>query len=273
MSEIDLADKGLSRLLENLGAQPMFVSSRLIIASNIGQSKPTEQELDRLVEYTPDSTNLVLIDTKVDKRTAVFKRLSKLKQAKEFTQLAMPQLVSWVKNEAKSAGLTLADGDAQYLVERGGEDQWKLHNDIQKLASYGGKITKNEINKLVSPSLENSAFDLAEALVQKDLKRVLNLYEQLLLDGQADPAILGAIIYQYRMILLVKINSTELNKAYSASPYALQKAQRISQSIALEDIREVYKQLRDADMATKTGQLGSQEAMKQLFYSLCNRQS
>lgn len=270
---LDLAEKGLDSLLENIGALPMFVSSRLIIATNISLAKPTEQQLSKLIEATPESTNLVLIDPNADKRTVVFKRLSKIKQAKEFKQLARPQLIKWVLKEANTTGLAMGDNEAQYLVDRGGEDQWKLHNDIQKLAGYGGKITKTTIDNLVSPSLDNTAFDLADALVTKDLGRVLNLYEQLLLGGQADPAILGAIIYQYRMILLNKLDSSELVNAYGASAYSLQKARQISSNIDLEDIRYIYQQIREADMATKTGVLSSNEAMKQMFYRLCNRQS
>lgn len=271
--QLDLAEKGLDNLLENIGALPMFVSSRLIITTNISLAKPTEQQLNKLIEATPESTNLVLIDPNADKRTVVFKRLSKIKQAKEFKQLARPELIKWVLKEANSAGLAMGDNEAQYLVDRGGEDQWKLHNDIQKLAGYGGKITKSTIENLVSPSLENTAFDLADALVRKDLGRVLNLYEKLLLDGQADPAIFGAIIYQYRMIVLNKLDSSELVKAYGASAYSLQKARQISSNIDLEDIRYIYQQIREADMATKTGVLSSNEAMKQMFYRLCNRQS
>jgi DNA polymerase-3 subunit delta len=271
--QLDLAEKGLDSLIENIEALPMFVSSRLIIATNISLAKPTEQQLNKIIEATPESTNLVLIDPDVDKRTMVFKRLSKIKQAKEFRQLARPQLIQWVLKEANLANLSLAENEAQYLIERGGEDQWRLYNDIQKLSSYGGKITKRIIDNLVSPSLDNTAFDLADALVKKDLRRALNLYQQLLLDGQADPAILGAIIYQYRMILLSKLASSELVKAYGASSYAIQKARQINSDIDLEDIRYIYQQIREADIATKTGVLNSNEAMKQMFYRLCNRQS
>lgn len=271
--QVDLAEVGFDDLLSNLAAVPMFVSSRLIVANNVSLAKPTEQQLDKIIEYTPDSTNLVLTDTKADKRTLVFKLLSKLKHAKEFKQLEYSQLVNWVIKESKLAGATMDTKVAQYLLERAGEDQWKLHSEISKLTSSGDKITTDLISELISPSLDNNAFDLAEALVAKDLRRVLNLYEQLLLDGQADPAILGAIIYQYRMILLVKLNSSELNKAYSVSSYSTQKARQISQKINMTDIKVIYNQLREADIATKTGRLSSHEAMKQMFYLLCNRQT
>lgn len=271
--QVDLAEVGLGDLLANLAAVPMFVSSRLIIASNISLAKPTEQQLDKIIEFTPESTNLVLIDTKADKRTAVYKRLSKLKNAKEFKRLESYQLVSWAKQEVQLAGVTIDAKNVQYLVSRSGEDQWKLQNDIQKLASNGNTITKDLIDDLIAPSLESNAFDLAEALVAKDLKRVLKLYEQLVLDGQADPAILGAITYQYRMIMLAKINSTDLITAYGASSYSLQKARQISQKIDMTDIKLIYAELREADMAIKSGRLSSHEAMKQMFYRLCNRQT
>jgi DNA polymerase-3 subunit delta len=248
----------------------MFVTSRLIIASNLAKAKPTAEQIDEIINNTAESTNLIITDPNPDKRTSMYKKLSKLKGAKEFKNLMGGELSKWVSSEAKNNQAEISPADIKYLIDKVGEDQWTLANEIQKLASYNQKITKTTIDELAVPSLENNTFVLTEALASKDLARVLNLYKDIKLQGHADQMILGAITYQYRTILLVLLNNSELNRAYKMSPYALGKARSVAKNYTLEDIKKAYKIISEADINTKTGELSSGEAMNKLFYSLCS---
>ncbi len=270
MQNIDVHENGIQSLLSSLPIMPMFVTSRLIVVSNLAKSKPTAEEIDEIINNTAESTNLIILDPNPDKRTSVYKKLSKLKGAKEFKNLMGSELSKWVSSEAKNNQAEISPTDIKYLIDKVGEDQWTLANEIQKLASYNQKITKTTIDELAVPSLENNTFVLTEALASKDLARVLNLYKEIKLQGHADQLILGAITYQYRTILLALLNNSELNSAYKMSPYALGKARSLANNYTLEDIKKAYKIISEADINTKTGELSSGEAMNKLFYSLCS---
>jgi len=108
--------------------------------------------------------------------------------------------------------------------------------------------------------------------VRKDLPRVIKLYKNLKLQGYADQMILGAIIYQFRVLMLVIINNPQLNQAYKVSPYSTQKALPLVKALDIEDISRAYQDIAEADIATKTGELSSEEAMNGLFYKLCNQE-
>ncbi len=269
LENIDVAEKGINALLGGLSVMPMFVSSRLIIASNLVKAKPTSEQLDEIISSTAESTNLIITDPKPDKRTVLYKKLSKLKGAKEFKNLTGGELMRWVATEVKKAGAEITPADANYLVNKVGEDQWTLNNEIDKLSSYNPKITKTTIDELAVPSLENNTFVLTEALANKDLPRVINLYKDIKLQGHADQLILGAITFQYRAIMLVVLDDNELNKAYKMSPYVLNKAKPLAKKYSLDDIKKAYKIISYSDMATKTGELPASEAMNKLFYGLC----
>lgn len=265
----DLAAEPLEAFLMNLASVPMFASSRLIFAHNISKSKIDAEQLGQIVDSTPDSTNLVLIDTAPDKRTSVFKKLSKLGGAKQFASLPPYDLPKWVVAEAKKLGSSIDAATARYLIDYVGKDQWLLHSELQKLSAAGKQITKQRIGELSPQSIESSAFVLAEALVKKDLRTALESYELLRLQGHADQMIQGAIIYQYRMILLALLNDSELNKQYGAYGYPLQKASQLARGLSLEDVRNAYSLIAEADIATKSGELASSEAMRDLMYKLC----
>jgi DNA polymerase-3 subunit delta len=270
LESIDVAEKGINTLLGGLSVMPMFVSSRLILASNLAKAKPTSEQIDEIISSTAESTNLVIIDPKPDKRTVMYKKLSKLKGAKEFKNLTGGELIRWVTSEAKRRGAEITTADAKYLADMVGEDQWTLNNEIDKLTSYNHKITKTTIDELAVPSLENNTFVLTEALASKDLSRVLKLYKDIKLQGHADQLILGAITYQYRTIMLALLKDSELNRAYKMSPYSLSKSQPLASKYDLDDIKKAYKIIADSDMATKSGELSSAEAMNRLFYRLCS---
>lgn len=269
MQDIDVADKGIGDLLGSLAVVPMFVTSRLIIVKNLAAAKPTSDQIDEIISNTIDSTNLIIVDPNPDKRTITFKKLSKLKGAKEFRLLKGPELVKWAIEEAGKHQSQLTQQNANYLLDVSGQDQWVLSNEIAKLANYQSDITKSTIDKLATPSLENNTFILTEALVKGDLKRVIELYKNLNIMGYADQMILGAIIYQYRSLLLAVLNDAELDRAYKMSPFSQNKARALVKDMGIEDIKRDYKIIAEADLAIKTGDLPSEEAMNKLFYSLC----
>ncbi len=269
LANINVDEQGIGNLLGNLLTMPMFVSSRLVVVSNLAHAKPTQQQIDAIINTTSATTNLVVLDPNPDKRTLLYKAMRGLKGAKEFNILNPQQLLKWLLAESHKLGSTLSSQTASYLIDLVGIDQWSLYNELAKLASYNSTITKSSIDELATQTLENSAFVLAEALVRKDLVRVIKLYKQLHLQGYADQMILGAIIYQFRVLMVIIINDSKLTSAYKLSPYATQKARSLVGGLDLDDIARAYREIAKSDIATKTGELSSKEAMHSLFYSLC----
>lgn len=267
--EFDLEKEPVESFMMSLMSIPMFSSSRLVFAENVSKSKLDSDDIDKIIDSTPDSTNLVLIDLAVDKRKSVFKKLSKISGAKEFKSLSNYDLPKWVMSETKKMGAHIDLKTAQYLIDFVGKDQWLLHNEIQKLSASDSNISEALINDLSHQTIESSSFTLAEALAKKDLKNAIQTYDELKFQGNADQLILGAIIYQFRMIMLALVNDSELNKEYGAYGYPLQKATQIATKLSLGEVKNAYRSIAQADLSIKTGELGSEEAMRELIYDLC----
>lgn len=265
---LNMADHEVSDLLNALSVVPMFVTSRLVVVRDLGSKKPDKEVCEEIINSTPESTNLVLIEPVPDKRSVFFKTFSKQPNAKEFKNLGRPQLLAWLQQEATKANGNISSADASYLLDLCGADQWRLHNELQKLLAFGPKITRKAIDELVVPSVEYSSFVMVDALVKKDLTRTLKLYDQLTTQGEADQMILGAVMYQYRVFLAI-LAGGDAAKSLNISPYSLQKSQTAAKKLALDDLKLAYNQLAAADVAIKTGELSSGEAMKRLFEQLC----
>ncbi len=271
LETFDMSERNLSDLLNALSVVPMFVTSRLIIVRELSTHKLSADKIEALLKAIPDTTNVIITDRVVDKRSVYFKTLSKLKSAKNFTLLSPAQLVAWVKQEIEKCSAEADNRTISVLIERVGNDQWQLRNEITKLAAYNSKITTQSIDELVVPNLQQTAFMMTDAITRHDAKRATELYNNLALSGEADQKILGAIVYQYRVLVLAKDNEgkgSTWQKDLGISPYASAKAQNLVRNMSMTQLQQAYQLIVDSDYSVKSGERASRDAMEDLIYKL-----
>ena len=271
IERFDMSSDPLSKLLNSLGVIPMFASSRLLIVRDFGLLKLEKAKLEQMLGMVSESTILVLIDSNPDKRSAVYKVLSSLKNAKKFDNLSQPQLVGWIQKLVANEGATIDNRTISVLIEKVGFDQWQLQNEIQKLVNYNQTITVDSIDKLVVPNVEYSVFVMTDALAKQQVGRAVDTYRSLVAQNEPDQKILGAIMYQYRVLALCKIHEGDTSgwaKQFGLAPYAVSKSQSIARTLTLDKIKAAYKAIIYADMTIKTGQSSSNAALEELLITL-----
>ncbi|MFO0862972.1 MAG: DNA polymerase III subunit delta [Candidatus Saccharibacteria bacterium] len=271
IERFDMSSDPLSKLLNSLGVIPMFASSRLLIVRDFGLLKLEKAKLEQMLGMVSESTILVLIDSNPDKRSAVYKVLSSLKNAKKFDNLSQPQLVGWIRKLVANEGATIDNRTISVLIEKVGFDQWQLQNEIQKLVNYNPTLTIDSIDKLVVPNVEYSVFVMTDALAKQQVGKAVDTYRSLVAQNEPDQKILGAIMYQYRVLTLCKIHEGDTSgwaKQFGLAPYAVSKSQSIARTLTLDKIKAAYKAIIDADMTIKTGQSSSNAALEELLITL-----
>lgn len=271
IERFDMSSDPLSKLLNSLGVVPMFASSRLLIVRDFGLLKLEKAKLEQMLGMVSESTILVLIDSNPDKRSVVYKALSSLKNAKKFDNLSQPQLVGWIRKLVANEDATIDNRTISVLIEKVGFDQWQLQNEIQKLVNYNPTITIDSIDKLVVPNVEYSVFVMTDALAKQQVGRAVDTYRSLVAQNEPDQKILGAIMYQYRVLALCKIHEGDTSgwaKQFGLAPYAVSKSQSIARTLTLDKIKAAYKAIIYADMTIKTGQSSSNAALEELLITL-----
>lgn len=271
MEVFEMSERPLNDLLNSLAVVPMFVSSRLLIVRDLGTHKLQKEKLDTLLANIADSTNVVFVDTKVDKRSVYHKTLSNLKNAKNFLLLQPQHLVAWIKKLVEENKSSIDNRTINVLIDRVGNDQWQLEQEILKLCNYSKEITLQTVEELVVPNLQQTAFMMTDAVTKGDAVKAIELYKNLIVQGEADQMILGALVYQYRVMVLAKDNEgkdTAWQKKLSISPYAASKAQNLVRNRSIEQLAASYQLIIDTDLAIKTGKQESHGAMEMLIYNL-----
>lgn len=263
----------LQDLIQLLQAVPFLASSRLIIIENLGKNKVVAEDILERLDDVPDSTIVVLYDPEVDKRGRYFKTLSKLPKAAEFKPLAPPQLMRWIEDEATKLGASIERPATQELLNRCGDDQWRLQGEITKLATYKDNITKPDVEELVEVSEEQNVFAFLDSVMVGDLRASLSGLERLQAAGQNEMYILTMILWQLRQVLLAKLsgltNSNELAKKASLSPYAAGKAIALARKVDEETLKDMYTAAVDCEYGIKTGKATPEELLEGLVIRLC----
>ncbi len=272
---IDMAEKKSADLLDSLAVMPLLAMSRFIIVRGLGENKKAAENIDDILAAVSGSTVLLIEEPKVDRRSVYFKTLSKFKQAKEFKKLSDPQLRDWLIAEATKLGGSINPGLAMSLIRMVGNDQWQLAQEIRKLVAYEPSVTQAAIEELVVPNVEQTIFELTDAVVAQNLDRAMKMYKALTRQGVADQQILAMLVWQYRNIVLANDNLGQGDgwmKDFGISPYAAKNATRVASRVAIEDLKHAYALIVGADYSVKSGVKDSQGALQDLIIALCRKE-
>jgi len=100
------------------------------------------------------------------------------------------EVVKWIGFEAERSGIRLGKGLDEALFNMVGHDLGRLAGEIQKLAllvGRGNEATLEKLRLVLSPSPTAEAWQVAEAVADKDFRRAMNLLSTLY-KGEGDDA-------------------------------------------------------------------------------------
>ena len=120
-------------------------------------------------------------------------------------------------------------------------------NEIEKLASYaeGRDITKEDILAMMPQKSENDIFNLVDYLSQKNIKKALDILNELIFKGEKIPLILFMIGRQFNLLFNIKLGiESGKTKEILASelklhPYICEKMISQSMKFTLKALREI----------------------------------
>ena len=192
------------------GTISFFGGKRLVLMPLIKPSTYSDKDLQELCETLQDTENAIFVMTSLIEekfgKLRPGKREQKLIAACEkigyCVQINKPgrsELQALARSWAEESGATFAPGTEAALLDRCGEDQFLLRNEIAKLSALAnyGTITADMIQQLGTVTLDADTFEMVELVVsgrieqaQKRLKTLLEL--------QNDPIMItGALIGNY----------------------------------------------------------------------------
>lgn len=265
-----------TNLASLLQGATLFAPQRLVVLRDGSKNKPLWEVLGDWVDKVPADTTLIVVEPDLDKRTKTYKALKSKTEFKELKPAVQAELVKWLQAEAKKLDAELSASDAQYLVERTAGDQWRLSQELIKLAHHKGGISRQTIDELVEPSPEGSAFELLDAALAGNASKVQGLIAGL--KNEEDPyRLFGLLTSQVHTLAIVAAagdrGADQIAKDSGLHPFVVRKTTAIAKQLGPKRVTEIVEQVANCDMQLKSTGADPWFLLEVMFKRLANKKA
>ena len=265
----------LKEIISLADTMPFFGERRLILLEDSGLFKGGGGEL--LVEYLPgmpDTSVMVFVESEVDKRSRMYKKVKELGYGAEMARQDARQLASWAGGILAKEGKKITGRTMELFLGKTGDDMENIRMELEKLIGYTmGRdvITDQDVEEICAVRVTNKIFDMVAAIVTRRTRAAMDLYEDLLTLREPPMRILFLIARQFNQILQVKeLMAQGMDRGSIASrlkmqPFVVGKVMPQARSFSREQILSYVELCVDAEEAVKTGRLNDRLAVELLI--------
>lgn len=225
---------------------PFLVERRVIVVRGADRydamSGDKKSALYPLIGYLEDpsqSTLLILIASKLDKRKKLFKACQKLGGVVECPQLDDRALGAWVRAEVKALGKDVAGDAVNELIHRGGSRLGDINNAITLVSNYVGdapRVTQEDVVTACADVAEETVWALTDAIAASNPEKALRTLFQLGDLGKSPDEIMGLINW----LLDSAYRAMPETEATPKSSFVAQKVMPLAKKLGLEKLKRAF---------------------------------
>lgn len=265
LERIDGEDVEFDKIRAALESLPFLSSKKLVVLRNPSANKLFIENVELLLGELSENTDVIIFETKLDKRLNYFKYLKKNSEYIEQNELDEQALIKWTSEQAKLHNAVLNSSKARYLIDRVGTNQHLLANEISKLASYNQDITIASIDLLTEPNPQSTIFQLLESAFSGNIKQIMNLYAQQKADKVEPQQLIAMLAWQFHVLAVIKYAGekldSDISKEARINPFVIRKSRLIADKISLSRLKELISQLTKLDTDLKSKNIDSDDAV------------
>jgi DNA polymerase III subunit delta len=270
--KLQAEETSYEKICESVQTMPFLADKQLVVIYNPSSNKQLTEKIKEFIPSINPTTDVVFVEPIFDKRSSIYKVLKKDTLYKEFTELDERTLVNWLVSYAIEQECSLSQQDARYLLSRVGINQKKLQNELEKLCSYSTKISKITIDLLIEPSVQSTIFDLLDAALSNDTKKIVMLYQEQRVRKVEPQEILAMLAWQLHILATVKASGNrsvdDTARQAKIKPFVVQKTMKLSQNVSMSDIKKYVSRTLETDINLKSKSIDPNDAVLVLLLTL-----
>lgn len=260
---IDLAD-----------TMPFFADRRLILIENSGVFKSACEELAEYMKSVAPTACLVFVEEEVDKRSKMFKNVKAAGRVVEFSRQNEKILTQWILGRLKREHKNITQAVMQQFLNAVGTDMEYIDKELEKLLCYcmdKDVIEAADVAAVCVEQTTNKIFDMINAIAEKNQKKALDLYYDLLALKEPPMRILFLIARQFQILLQVKeLSGKGYDNKFIASKagvpeFAVRRNQGQARSFTKEQLYGAVTECVQMEEAVKTGNMNDRMGVELLI--------
>lgn len=266
---LDFLSSSLEDILENLQSSSLFDGKKIIIVKNpyffvdAKTKLPFNNDLSLFENYLynpNENCEFIIICPKkyYNPKNKYFTIIQSIGEVNNLLIENLEDRKAYALELLKQANLEIENKALDLLVSRCLEIT-QLEKEIAKLILYNQKIDENVIETMVSEPLEDNVFELSNALLKKDSKRVMKVYTDLKKQKVESIQLISMLSNQLRLLIEVSIlkdkyrYDEDLAKILNVHPYRIKLARENTRKFTLTQIKKMLIDLAQLDIDIKKG--------------------
>ncbi|MCD8124312.1 MAG: DNA polymerase III subunit delta [Lachnospiraceae bacterium] len=267
-------DADAGAIIEMAQTMPFFAPRRLILVENSGFFKQASEELAAYLPEMPETACLVFVEEAVDRRNKLYKRVASLGYAAECKRQTPAELKRWTARGLAQAGKKATEATVDEFLTRTGDDMENIRQELEKLIGYVGErqiVTTQDVETITTVQLGDRIFEMIDAIANRNQKKALDLYYDLLMLREPPMKIMVLIARQFRGILQVKelrergVARDEMAQRCKLRPFQVTRYLGQASRFRREELEEYVELCVEADEAVKQGNLRDTLAAEMLI--------
>lgn len=257
-------DTDPAKVIDLAETVPFFSEHRIIFLEETGFFKNKCEGLPEYMAELPEYLHMVFVEKEVDKRSRMYKAVNKNGRAVEFKKQTEQTLARWVLGIINKEGKKITRQDMELFLSRTGTDMSRIATELEKLVCYCADdeiISREAILEITSELLENKIFEMIRAITERDQKKALDMYYDLLALKEPPMRILFLIARQYNILLQIKelaaqgMGQNEIAAKAGLQGFVVRNAIPVARRYSLSGLRGTVEDLVRTETAVKSGQI------------------
>ena len=244
---------------------PFFAERRVFVFENTGFFKSAAgAELADYLKELPETAYFLFVEEEVDKRGKMYKAVKSKGRAVELPFQDENTLKRWVAGQIGRENKRITETDLVYFLNKVGIDMGNITKELEKLFCYALErdvITREDIDAVCVTQISNHIFDMVNAVAEKQQKKALDMYYELLALKEPPMRILFLLTRQYRGLYQVKqlaqkgYGRKEIAEKAGLHPFAVGKFMEQAKRFQVKELRAILEDSVDIEQRVKTGLL------------------
>ena len=251
-------------IIDMAETMPFLSDKRVILVENSGFFKNGCPELADYLKEPAEAAYFIFVEKEVDRRKDIYKAAAKLGLDINCDEQDEDTLKRWIASKFRSEGKNISAGAVAFLIDRVGTDMSKISTEIEKLVCYcidRDEVTNADIEAVCANWITSRIFAMTDAIVEKNRKKAIDLYYDLLALKEPPAKILALITRQFNLMLQIKeMDENRKDKGTIASavglmPFLVGKYVAWAKTYSYKELRDALELCASNDEAVKTGKL------------------
>ncbi|HAQ51844.1 MAG TPA: DNA polymerase III subunit delta [Lachnospiraceae bacterium] len=253
---------------------PFFADKRIIHIKNSNWFKSPNEDFNNYLSEICDSTVFLFVENAVDKRSKAFKTLSKIGVVLELNMPNSNDIRNWIGNKLKEEHKSMEREAYQEFLLRTDSNMENMDREFEKLICYIGDndtITLHDVEEICTKQIQSKVFDMINGIAEKNPKKVLDMYHDLLASKEPPIKILILIQRQFRRSIQIKdlreqgYSDDRIAKELKIQNFIIGKELRMTRNFSTSTMNNLLEDACNLEKDIKTGNIKDQLAVELLM--------